>query len=77
MTDLDLIPFLFDESMRLLSSWFVSHHRRHAVYAILFFTQQPQDFSRTSVGAYRIRPDVGGRETSTRPNKPKISTEQV
>ena len=76
MTDLDLIPFLFDESMRLLSSWFVSHHRRHAVYAILFFTQQPQDFNQTGVGAYRIRPEVSENEMVT-PNNSKISIEEV
>ena len=47
------------------------------MYAILFFTQQTQDFNRTGVGAYRIRPDVGENEAHPSPNKAQISTEQV
>ena len=40
-------------------------------------SQYSLDFNRTSVGAYRIRPDVGGNETNTYPNIASISTEQV
>ena len=33
--------------------------------------------NRTSVGAYRIRPDVGENETNMQPNNPQKSIEQV
>ena len=38
--------------------------------------QSIQDFNRTGVGAYRIRPDVGENETNTQSNKSRNSTGQ-
>ena len=42
-----------------------------------FYDELTDVFHRTTVGAYRIRPDVSENETNTYPNIASISTEQV
>ena len=44
------------------------------VYILIVFSR---DNNRTSVGAYRIRPDVSENETNTQRNKTQKSIEQV